>query len=213
MCVVTKKKQIVEFLKKISAGVNSKYDCFACYISSHGLENHVSCQDDDCNTDQGRINIQDMIRLFLNDACKGLAGKPKLFFSMFAWERKQLKVWLILFEAYFLNKREQKYKALFSLKDTAQYFSNKIVVHCSECKVFKTNQTSTQWAKLLSELWKQLLGSREIWCGTGVNEKYINLSLNINMYKKINYRAKYDLQSGSLPNTEDQDTKSPTWHL
>lgn len=53
---------------------HTNYDCFVCFICSHGDGEAFLTKDD------GRITIQEILTPFKAGNCKSLAGKPKIFF-------------------------------------------------------------------------------------------------------------------------------------
>ncbi|CAI9738935.1 caspase-8 isoform X2 [Octopus vulgaris] len=63
-----------ECLKKYSDENHKLYDCFACFILSHGAKDEVF------GSDSKPVVINDLIELFNTDKCPSLENKPKLFF-------------------------------------------------------------------------------------------------------------------------------------
>ena len=60
-------------LKQISMLDHSQYDCFACFVLTHGDHGSLYAKD-------GRYGIDYIFCDFLGDKCPTLVGKPKLFF-------------------------------------------------------------------------------------------------------------------------------------
>ncbi|XP_036368024.1 caspase-8 isoform X9 [Octopus sinensis] len=66
--------EMKECLKKYRNENHKLYDCFACFILSHGAKDEVF------GSDSKPVVINDLIELFNTDKCPSLENKPKLFF-------------------------------------------------------------------------------------------------------------------------------------
>ena len=66
------KKQLEDFLKKVTFEDHSAYDCFVLWLMSHGISGEVVC------FDGKMMPIQEIHEMF--SKCETLSGKPKLFF-------------------------------------------------------------------------------------------------------------------------------------
>ncbi|PAA78189.1 hypothetical protein BOX15_Mlig031854g2, partial [Macrostomum lignano] len=64
---------LLDVLREFRLKNHSNNDCFAVVLLSHGYEGHFYAKDRD-------LPIDFVVRQFKPDACKTLAGKPKLFF-------------------------------------------------------------------------------------------------------------------------------------
>lgn len=53
---------------------HTDYDCFVCFILSHGCENEIIYGVD------GQLKLYDLIEKVKGSNCPSLIGKPKLFF-------------------------------------------------------------------------------------------------------------------------------------
>ena len=62
-----------EFLK-YSKEDHEQYDCFGCFILSHGISAGVY------GVDGKVVDIQKILDMFNSQSCQSLVGKPKLFF-------------------------------------------------------------------------------------------------------------------------------------
>ncbi|NXF00908.1 CASP8 protein, partial [Smithornis capensis] len=67
-------KEIYEKVKEYSQRDHRNMDCFVCFIFSHGEKDKIK------GTDDGFVNIKDLVSCFSGSNCPSLAGKPKLFF-------------------------------------------------------------------------------------------------------------------------------------
>jgi hypothetical protein len=67
-------KEIDELLKDIAKKDHNQYDCFVCFILSHGGEEQV------CGVNGQHISVSQITSHFRASECKSLGGKPKLFF-------------------------------------------------------------------------------------------------------------------------------------
>ncbi|XP_052831598.1 caspase-7 [Octopus bimaculoides] len=61
-------------LKKYSDEDHTQYDCFTCFILSHGAKGEVY------GSDSIPVGIIELVELFNTDKCPSLQDKPKLFF-------------------------------------------------------------------------------------------------------------------------------------
>ena len=71
-------QQICQTLEKISKSDHSNYDCFLCFILSHGQCGTVYGVDDKPGSEQ--VKIAQILQYFYSEFCPSLKGKPKCFF-------------------------------------------------------------------------------------------------------------------------------------
>ena len=67
-------EEMAEKLRNVAARDHKKYDCFVCCILSHGVRDAV------CGVDGVELLYKNLISPFKPNWCRGLTGKPKLFF-------------------------------------------------------------------------------------------------------------------------------------
>lgn len=84
-------KELLEKMKAIRDAVSAESDCFACVISSHGMEGKVSSVHPQVEkpfikiehftyTRDGVVRTNELLELFNDRNCRHLKGKPKMFF-------------------------------------------------------------------------------------------------------------------------------------
>nr|XP_034304251.1 caspase-1 [Crassostrea gigas] len=84
-------KELEDKMKAIRDYVTAESDCFACVISSHGMEGQVRTStpgvrepfirtEHSINTRDGVVSTNKLLELFSDRNCRPLKGKPKMFF-------------------------------------------------------------------------------------------------------------------------------------
>ncbi|XP_053389766.1 caspase-3-like isoform X2 [Mercenaria mercenaria] len=63
---------------------NERYDCFVCVILTHGVLNHIY------GSNGKLVAIKDVTAIFQPSRCKGLLGKPKIFFIQACQGREKM---------------------------------------------------------------------------------------------------------------------------
>ena len=66
-------REMVDKLTEISKIDHKKFDCLMVAILTHGIEGELH------GTDGELISVKDLTKLFCNDKCPSLVGKPKIF--------------------------------------------------------------------------------------------------------------------------------------
>lgn len=84
-------KELLKKMKEIRDSVSAQSDCFACVISSHGMEGQVRTSipgvpepfirtEHFTYTRDGVVRTNELLELFNDRNCRPLKGKPKMFF-------------------------------------------------------------------------------------------------------------------------------------
>lgn len=66
--------EMVRRLQGVASMDHTEYDCFVCFILSHGDESSLYC------VDGSMVSVKTVVSAFHANKCISLAGKPKLFF-------------------------------------------------------------------------------------------------------------------------------------
>ncbi|XP_062597260.1 uncharacterized protein LOC134258721 isoform X2 [Saccostrea cucullata] len=86
---LTSRKLLTE-MKSIQKSITEESDCFACVLSSHGMEGQTSTKgrgpepfvrtEHFFYTKDGVVRTTELLELFNNQNCRALRGKPRMFF-------------------------------------------------------------------------------------------------------------------------------------